>query len=231
METARKNTKHPLTVARYLRQFQGLSMMELSDRIEVRYATLAHMEHGETTDLRTLRRVARFFGVSLDCLARSDMAAAATQLSCPAIRGNRMRAVLRVQQQRRDTIGDYGERLVIERERKRLAGTPYALAVNGNASEDLQAGFDVLSFTSDGIPIYIEVKTTVRGRDEAFFISDAELDFARRCKERGLLYQLHRVYKLDEESETCSVVVYSVDELLRGFDFEPVSYKVRRVTA
>lgn len=230
MET-KNPSKYPLTVARYLRQFRGLSMTALSDKLGLPFLTVLNFEHGRDLKLDTLRRFAAFYRVSLDCLARSDMAAAATQLSCPAIRSNRMRAVLRGQQQRRDTIGDCGERLVIERERKRLAGTPYALAVNGNASEDLQAGFDVLSFTSDGIPIYIEVKTTVRGRDEAFFISDAELDFARRCKERGLLYQLHRVYKLDEEFETCSVVVYSVDELLRGFDFEPVSYKVRRVTA
>ena len=140
----------------------------------------------------------------------------------------RTKTILREKQQRCDRVGDCGERIVIERERKRLAGTPYELAVNGNASEDLTAGFDVLSFTTEGVPIYIEVKTTVLGKDEDFFISRGELEFAQRCKERGLQYQLHRVYNLNEDTGDCAVVVFTADELLRSFELIPVSYKVRR---
>ena len=231
MKATRKNRKYPLTVARYLRQFRGLSMMSLADKLRLPYLTVSSLEHGKSTNLGTLRRVADYFGVSLDCLARNDMAAAATQLTSRAIRSNRMKTILREKQSKRDAIGDCGERIVIERERRRLAGTPYELAVNGNASEDVTAGFDVLSFTREGIPVYIEVKTTVLGRDDDFYISRNELEFAKSCKKRGLLYQLHRVYSLDEASERCSVAVFTADELLRGFDFQPVSYKVRRVSA
>ena len=231
METTRKNTKHPLTAARYLRQFRGLSMTELADKLGLPFLTVSNFEHGRDIKLDTLRRFASFFGVSLDCLARGDMTAAAAQLSSPAIRSSRVRTFLGERQRRCDLVGDLGERIVIQHERKRLAGTPYALAVNGNASEELTAGFDILSFAKTGVPIYIEVKTTVLGKDEPFYISSNELDFARRCKEHGLLYQLHRVYRLDEASGACSVAVYSADELLRGFDFAAVSYKARRVTA
>lgn len=226
-----ENSNNPLTVARYLRNFRGLSMMSLAERLHLPFMTVLNLEHGRGSNLGTLRKAAKFYGVSLDCLARNDMAAAASQISSPAIRSNRTKTVLREKQTKCDRIGDRGERIVIERERRRLAGTPYALAVNGNASEDLTAGFDVLSFTAEGIPIYIEVKTTVLGKDDEFFISRGELEFAQRCKERGLLYQLHRVYDLDEESGTCSVVVYTADELLRSFELVPVNYKVRRVAA
>ena len=223
--------KQFLTVARYLRHFRGLTMMELADRLRLPYPTVFSLEHGQGTNLNSLRRVAEFYRVSLDCLARNNMAAAATQLTCPAIRSNRTKKILREKQQRRDATGDHGERIVIERERKRLAGTPYELAVNGNASEDVAAGFDVLSFTCDGVPIYIEVKTSVLGRDDDFFMSRSELEFAKTCRERGLLYQLHRVYDLDEATGNCSVTVYSVDELLRCFELIPVNYRVRRAAA
>ena len=223
--------KQPLTVARYLRQFRGLSMMALADKLRLPYLTVFNLEHGQGANLNSLRRVAEYYRVSLDCLARNDLTAAAAQLTSRAIRSNRSKDAMRSKQRRNDTIGDHGERIVIERERKRLAGTPYELAVNGNASEDLSAGFDVLSFTCDGVPIYIEVKTTVLGKDDDFFMSRNELDFAKTCKERGLLYQLHRVYALDEATGSCSVTVYSVDELLRCFELIPVNYRVRRAAA
>lgn len=224
-------SKHPLTVARYLRHFRGLSMMALADKLQIPYLTVFSLEHGLGTNLNSLRRVAEYYHVSLDCLARNDLTGAAAQLTSRTIRSNRSKDVMRSKQRRNDTIGDLGERIVVERERKRLAGTPYELAVNGNASEDLSAGFDVLSFSETGIPIYIEVKSTVMGRDDDFFISRNELEFARKCKERGLNYQLHRVYALDEASGNCSVAVYSVDEILRSFEFLPVSYRVRRAAA
>ncbi len=71
-------------------------------------------------------------------------------------------------------------------------------------------------------------KTTVLGKDDDFFISRGELEFAQRCRERGLQYQLHRVYNLNEDTGDCSVVVFTADELLRSFELIPVSYKVRR---
>ena len=226
-----ETSNNSLTVARYLRNFKGMSMMRLADKLHLPFLTVFNFEHNRGSNLGTLRKAAEFYGVSLDCLARNDMAAAVSQLTSPAIRSNRTKTILREKQKKCDRIGDYGERIVIERERNRLKGTPYELAVNGNASEDLTAGFDVLSFTAEGVPIYIEVKTTVLGKDDDFYISRGEVEFAKRCKERGLLYQLHRVFNLDEESGNCSVVVYSVDELLRSFEFVPTSYKVRRVAA
>ncbi len=79
---------NPLTVARYLRNFRGLSMMSLAERLHLPFMTVLKLEHGRGSNLGTLRKAAKFYGVSLDCLARSDMAATASQISSPAIRSN-----------------------------------------------------------------------------------------------------------------------------------------------
>ena len=79
---------NPLTVARYLRNFRGLSMMNLAERLHLPFMTVLNLEHGRGSNLGTLRKAAKFYGVSLDCLARSDMAAAASQISSPAIAHN-----------------------------------------------------------------------------------------------------------------------------------------------
>ena len=223
----KEKKRPPVTVARYLRSFKGLSMEAVAKKLGISYLTLFNVEHGGNTRLDSLRKLADLYHVTLDCLARNDFAAAAAQLYSPAIHGGRVKSLLREKQKRYDEIGDCGERLVVEHERARLADTPFALAVNGNVSEDLTAGFDVLSFDEYGKPIYIEVKTTVGGEDTPFYMSRCEIEFARSCRENGENYQLHRLYGLDEK-EQCFTRVLSAEELLREYEFVPVTYQVRR---
>lgn len=217
----------PMSVPRYLRNFRGLSMEALAEQVGVKFLTIFNAEHGQSLSLGSLRKLADYFGVSLDCLARNDLAAAATQFYSPAMRVNRMKQVLREKQRKKDEIGDRGEQIVIQRERTRLEGSPFALAVNGNVSEDVTAGFDILSFSDTGTPIYIEAKTTMGDEDAPFYMSRRELDFAVRCAENGENYQLHRLYNLDEAGN-CQVQIFSAEELLREYTFTPVTYQVRR---
>ena len=57
-------------------------------------------------------------------------------------------------------------------------------------------GYDVLSYGLDGHERYIEVKTTRLGAETPFYITSAELDFARR---RPGQYALYRVYDVLRE--------------------------------
>lgn len=223
----RKKQRPPVTVARYLRNHRGLSREAVANALGLSSLTLLNAEHGGQTRLDSLRKLAKYYRVSLDCLARNDLAAAASQLYSPAIHGGRVKSLLREKQKTFDEIGDRGERLVIERERARLKKTPFALAVNGNVSEDVTAGFDVLSFDEYGRPIYIEAKTTVGGEDTPFYMSRRELEFARACRENGDNYQLHRLFDLDE-ADHCGTQILSAEELLHEYEFIPVSYLVRR---
>ena len=223
----REKQRPPITVARYLRNFNGLSMETAANKLGISYLTLFNLEHGGKTRLDSLRKLADFYHVTLDCLARNDFGAAAAQLYSPTIRNGRVKALLREKQQRYDEIGDRGERLVVEHERTRLSNTPFALAVNGNVAEDLTAGFDVLSFDEFGKPIYIEAKTTIDGADTPFYMSRRELEFARTCYENEDNYQLHRLYNLDDANQYATKIL-SAEELFRDYEFVPVSYQVRR---
>jgi len=220
----------PLTVARYLRNSRGMSIEELSVETGIKWLPIFHLEHGLGVDLDTIKKLAAYFDVSLDCLARNDLASAAKQLHSPNVRNNRMKDLLRRKEQICEEIGDRGEKLILEREHKRLRATPFALAVNGNVADDVMAGYDILSFTNGGEPIYIEVKTTTGNNKTPFFLSRCELAFLRECAEHGYPYQLHRIYNLNDNDEY-DLEVLSAEELIENYEIIPVSYIVRRVSA
>lgn len=60
METC-KIPRSPPTVARYLRDFSGLSMTDLADILGVPFLTVFNIEHHRETTIGTLRRFAQFF--------------------------------------------------------------------------------------------------------------------------------------------------------------------------
>jgi len=92
-------------------------------------------------------------------------------------------------------LGALGEKWVIECEKKRLieAGRPdlaekvlWVSKVMGDGY-----GYDIASFTSNGKPIFIEVKTTNGLASRPFYISETELKVAD--KEEGS-YRIYRVF-------------------------------------
>ena len=224
------NKTSALSVSRYLRNYRGISMEALAEAIGVSFMTVFNLEHNGNMKLSNLRKMAAYFHVSLDCLARNDLAAAAAQVFTPAIRKNRRKALQREKDRKCDENGDRGERIVIEMERTRLVGTPFETAVNGNVSDDVTAGFDVLSFEESGMPVYIEVKTTVGDMDAPFYLSRGELSFLKNCIDSGWEYRLFRLYHLTDQDE-CEFFVLSAEELLREYELVPVSYLVRRRAA
>ena len=223
-----RKRKDTLSVVGYLRNFRGMSMEALADAAGVKYLTVFNAEHRKSMSLGSLQAIAGCLGVSLDCLARGDLAAAVSQLYCPAIRANNMKQVLRERQRKRNEIGDRGERLVVERERERLADTQFAMAVNGTASDDVSAGFDVLSFDAEaGTPIYIEVKTTCGDERTPFYLSRGELEFLQTCADNGDDYQLHRIFNLDD-SGRYDMQILTADDVIKDYELVPVTYQVRR---
>jgi Domain of unknown function (DUF3883)/Family of unknown function (DUF6416) len=100
-------------------------------------------------------------------------------------------------------VGRRGEELVVEYERDRLrrAGRPdLADAVRWVAVEDGDgAGYDVLSFDAgSGSDLFIEVKTTAYTAEMPFYISGAELRFARHHPESYALYRVSNVHDKPE---------------------------------
>jgi hypothetical protein len=107
--------------------------------------------------------------------------------------------------------GALGEELVVAFERKRLrqcARPDLAARVRWTAREDGDGlGYDVLSFTEDGRERHIEVKSTALGAQTPFYLSSAELDFARSHPRSFALYRVYdvldspRFYVLDGDLE------------------------------
>ena len=125
-------------------------------------------------------------------------------------------------------LGRIGEELVVELEKRRLAdlGLPdLAERVRWVASVDGDgAGYDVRSYDLGGTELYIEVKTTALGASTPFYLSSAELAFAR---EHVQSYRLYRVYDLEDGPK-----VFVIDEpLLDVLELAPITFRAQLAVA
>lgn len=98
-------------------------------------------------------------------------------------------------------IGNIGEEYVFEYEKKRLnkLDSKYAEMVDRTPANDPKNGYDILSYTEKGIPIYIEVKSTIGDANTPFYITKNEKETAERIRAKGGIYQIHRVYDIGKK--------------------------------
>lgn len=122
----------------------------------------------------------------------------------------------------RKKIGDIGEHYVFECEKARLAkaNSKYVDYVDATPAKDHRNGYDILSYSEDGVPIYIEVKSTMGDLSTPFYITANEKATAERIRKEGGIYQIHRVYNVGNE---IGVYVYEDESL---FVYDEVLYCV-----
>ena len=122
-------------------------------------------------------------------------------------------------------VGDLGEEFVFNFEKATLAREGRAdlaadvLWVAREVGDG--TGYDIRSFSLDGRPRYIEVKTTKLGALTPFYITSAELDFAHRHQGE---YAIYRVFDIDGDAPEFYVLEGNLDTLLA---VEPVTYRAR----
>jgi len=101
---------------------------------------------------------------------------------------------------RNQSLGDAGERFVLNFERARLihAGLDSLADRIERVSETVgpSAGFDIRSFNSDGTDRFIEAKTTKYGKETPFYVTPNELRFSH---ENAHNYRLYRVFRFRRE--------------------------------
>lgn len=70
-------------------------------------------------------------------------------------------------------IGNLGEAYVYQKECEKLKNTKYLHMIDERKARNPENGYDILSYTIEGKPLHIEVKTTV-GKEDTFFLSEHE---------------------------------------------------------
>lgn len=206
----------PHNMTHFLRLADHLTLEELHDRTGVSTNMLSRMERGQYGSISTTKRVADAFRVSMNTLARNDYLALAKERPEPILVSDRHRRQYRSQQAVKNEVGDAGEAYVLKLERARLANTPFAALVNGNYSEDFRAGFDIASFTENGEPLSIEVKSSLDASPEPdFYITAGELRFAIQASRNGWNYRLIYVYGMRSKNrEKWNCRSFTADEVL-----------------
>lgn len=100
-------------------------------------------------------------------------------------------------------IGDLGEAIVLEYEKKRLIGDGRKDLADRIEHSSVKKGdglgYDIQSFNSDGSHLFIEVKTTKQNRAADFYLSNKEKTVAEEMYKKQINYRVYRVYKLNEE--------------------------------
>jgi hypothetical protein len=124
-------------------------------------------------------------------------------------------------------IGKLGEKYVYENEKSKLINTKYYDMVDITPSLNHENGYDILSFEKNGVPIMIEVKTTTGGETDSFFLTNHELETAKKAWSIGKIYKIYRVGNiLTADKNQISLKIY--EQLSEeNFDITGVVYRVK----
>lgn len=125
---------------------------------------------------------------------------------------------------RNGTLGRAGEEFVMKFERARLlaagrdnfaADVEHVSRVRGDG-----AGYDIMSFESDGRERLIEVKTTRYGQYTPFFVTANEVGVSR---DAGMSYHLYRVFSFEARPR----LFWKAGSLDHAFALDPSEYVAR----
>ncbi len=221
MEAEKKSVKSKYydssgSVVRFLRTCRGLSQQELTEycKGKIRLIDVGRIEHGDfNMRIGKVCAIPSFLGISLDAVVRNDFSMIGDSIPEETPEMCRSRKKQRQKTQaRKDAAGEFGQKLVVEWERERLRGIGMEHLVRAAFADDESAGFDVFSFTEEGIPLFIEVKSSVNGEDQ-FFMTENERCFAQYCLENNQTYKLYSIkYVFDRKKRRCHV--YTAGEVL-----------------
>ena len=212
-------------VITFLRVHYGLTQQQLAEACGLNVMDVGKLERKEYgIQLIKLQALASHLHVPLDVIIHDRMDQALASLHTAPVIDHASKIKLRNTQLKRLDNGLRGEELVLAKERKKLAGTPYENAVDPHFALDPSFGFDLLSFTPDGNQLYIEVKTTSDKKNTPFFISASEKAFMEFCHKTGRRYELHRVFDIDRNPKR---VIYTSEDLLH-FRYTPHDYLVTK---
>ena len=226
MKTKKVNSDQAFVSAlRMKRMHEGLRQIDVARQCKLTPSEISRFDRGIfNIKLEKAQRVAEFCHMQLNDLVHHNYDAVIATFKGPPKVNEALSKHFREKRELRDRVGKDGEKLVAEQEREKLAGTPYANAVNPYFANDPSAGFDILSVTPDGELLYIEVKTTTQHDEDGFYMTAGERAFMETCFKEGKRYELRRVCNIDSLKKR-RVITYTPQDLM-AMTFEPVEYRV-----
>ena len=217
------------SVVRFLRIRHGLSQQALCTLCGGGLCPndISKIERGDyNVRLRKVCLVATYFQIPLQAIAENDF----HLIGSPPIPEESENMRRQAQKKRRrsqavkDDVGELGQKLVVRWERERLRGSGLEAHVTDAYANDEKAGFDVFSFTKEGCPLFIEVKSS-SGAQPSFFLSENERRFTQYCCSHRIPYYLYSIKNVYDERKR-SVVMYTAEEVL-NLSMEPTDYLVK----
>ena len=129
-----------------------------------------------------------------------------------------------------EEIGEAGELFVMNYEinyLKKIGKINLAQKVQRISLIDVSAGYDILSYDSNGNKKYIEVKTTTE-TNEDFIITINELNHAYQLKEK---YFIYRVYKINDKEPLLKIIENFYCKIDKEYSLKAIEYKVTKITS
>ncbi|GGM40544.1 hypothetical protein GCM10011351_28420 [Paraliobacillus quinghaiensis] len=125
-------------------------------------------------------------------------------------------------------IGELGENYIYESERSKLKGTIFYNKIDKLKAKNPTNGYDILSFTKEGTPIHIEVKTTSQKKfDIEFEITPHEVAVAEYMDSVGKIYLVYLVKDIYSDHPKVEIINDITD--CSKYKFNPTGYMVTRI--
>ncbi len=133
----------------------------------------------------------------------------------------------------RKRIGNLGEHIVLTYERNRLN----ALGLRGLAEKiehtsevrGDNCGYDIASFSDDGTPLFIEVKTTKQNKSADFYLSRNECETGNKFLAEGKLYRIYRIFNLNTTTGTGDMVIYEPPFDNEHYAMQPENWRIQQL--
>jgi len=206
---------HVITV---LRDYLGMSQMELAKRASITQCDLSEIEtRAPYGKIMKYQRLSNVLGVSVDTLVRNDYAGVPASFfdshESPEY------------QKDSDHIGRAGEEEAFRLEQERLSKrfhTLHNMVIPYFKLRRTSPGYDILSFDDAGQPIFIEVKTTPHDEEQPFRLPAHEHKVAQKLTLNGEKYCIYRFTNWGNPDQKLHVIPFQ--EMVNGARIVPCQY-------
>ena len=206
---------HVITV---LRDYLGISQMELARRAGITQGDLSEIETAEPYGaIEKYERLSGVLGVPVDTLVRNNYTAVPSSFFETHEHVEYLEETSRT--------GRDGEEYVFRAERERLSRrfhTLHHMVIPYFKLRRTSPGYDILSFDDEGQPIFIEVKTTPLGEEQPFRLTAHEYEVAQKLTQKGERYFIYRHTNWGSPEHRMFIIPF--EDMICGSRIAPAQY-------